>query len=518
MSDLGSQDFKEQIEPIVKRKWMIIIPAILGTVISAAIAYNLPKSYHSKTLIIVEQQQVPEQYVTPTEATPVGQRLNTIRQQIMSRTNLEKIIENFNLYKNDNEGPVDRLFLRYGIAKKSVPGKEQRVEKMRRDIEVTVIGGSHNGGGDAFSISYTGKDPYTTMEVTNRLASMFINENLKIREQSVEGTSEFINSELESAKMDLEKQEKALREFKERHMGALPNQIDANLRTLDRLQLELQSVRENIKNSLDRKMLLEEQLTAVSDSAAPYETNLYQLKGPLTSQLKKLRNELDALRSVYKDNYPDVIIARKRIKEIEKKLTSEPEKNDFTDIQVSWRDDRTDRFSQIYAELKTLDSQIDIMKKRENRIKDQIGLYEKRVEDTPANEQLLADIRRDYEISLQNYQSLLEKKLNARLAENLEKRQKGERFRVIDPANLPESPYKPDVRKIMLLGLVVGAGIGIGLVFLREYTNPVFRKNEDFDGIFPQPVLAAIPKYSAKTTLSDFKKGKKLKIIRGGKA
>lgn len=244
----------DYIEIFYRRKWMLIIPMLLGTMIAAFIAYTLPPYYHSSTLILVEQQQVPEGYVIPTDTTPMVQRLNTISQQIMSRTNLEKIITDFNLYKGGaKDNPLAKILGWFGQGKITKPLKEDLIESMKKGIEIKVIGGSGGKGGDAFSISYGGENPYITMQVTNALASLFIEENLKIREEYVEGTSEFLVNELGKAKQELEEQEKAIRMFKEKYIGSLPQQLEANLRTLDRLQLELQSVDASLKNAEDRK-------------------------------------------------------------------------------------------------------------------------------------------------------------------------------------------------------------------------------------------------------------------------
>jgi polysaccharide chain length determinant protein (PEP-CTERM system associated) len=472
----------DYIDIFYRRKWMLVIPLLLGTGIAVFVSFKLPSYYRSTTLILVEQQKVPEAYVTPTDTTPIEQRLSTMKQQIMSRTRLEQIINEFNLYKDDAGSVL----------------KEDIIERIRDNIEIDIIGGDRRRPSNAFSISYTGREPYTTMQVTNTLASLFIEENLKTRERYAEGTSEFIISELEKAKKELEVQEKTFREFKERHMGALPEQLDANLRTLDRLQLELQSVNDALKNADDREILLKGQLD-IGDT--------------LMVELARLKSELASLLSLYKENYPDVVITRNRIKEVEEKLARRTDTEGQKEEELV-KIEPTVQNPEAYAVLVSVRSRISTLKAREIRTREQIKTYEKRVEEIPANEQKLAAIQRDYDISLNNYQSLLEKKLNARLAENLEKRQKGERFRVIDPANLPERPFRPDKRKITLLGALAGAGLGIALVYLIELLNPAFRKPEDFEELLPLTVLAVIPAFSKRPREGH----KRLKVIRGRKS
>lgn len=529
-------DLFEKIEVLLRRKWLLILPIIMGAGLAAYVSLKLPEFYRSTTLILVEQQKIPQTYVTPTDSTPFEQRLSTIKQQVMSRTNLEKIIEDFNLYAGEGKRGLRNLLKKLELddfvssfidLDDMAPSKEEIIEMMRDDIDVDVMGRSGGGGGDAFRISYVGGDPYITMQVTNTLASLFIEENLKIKEQYAEGTSEFLSKELESAKEELEAQERGLRRFKERHMGALPEQLDANLRTLDRLQLELQSVNEALKNAEDREIWLEEQIKIASERtvsaqhAGASETVNSSL-GAQTSlnpydELQRLKNRLNALLSVYKETYPDVIIVKKRIKELEKRLAKESTiegNGDEPSAEPTMVAAPMD--PAIQADLTSLKSRVETLKEREMKIRRQIKDFERRVEATPANEQRLADLQRNYDMTFENYQRLLEKKLNARLAENLEKKQKGSRFRVLDPANLPEKPFKPNRKMITAMGGAAGAGFGLGLVFLLEFLNPAFRKPEDFSGVLDKPVLAAIPTFSAKTKkLSSKKKG--LRVVKGAR-
>lgn len=483
---------KNYWEAVWRRKWLVILPVLLCTAASVFTAVRLPSYYRSTTTILVEHQQIPEEYVTPTNRTPFGQRLQTIRQQILSRPTMEKIIDDFHLYQGSGGGGGVSALINRVLGRKTTdaPVKEAIIEQMGKDIEVSVIGGQR---GDAFSISYTGTDPYLVMQVTSTLTSLFIEENLKVREQYAEGTSEFLTNELESAKKELESQERAVRNFKEKFMGGLPQQLETNLRTLDRLQLDLQNVRADIKNAEDRKILLESQLnqTASGTQQAPGVA-----VDPLAAELERLQHDLSTLLANYKENYPDVITARRRINEI-KELMSRPKEaakeKKLDDLAPPSPDVRNPA---VYNNLVTVKSQLATLRHREAEITKQIGFFEKRVEDTPAIEQKFADLRRDYDISLRNYQTLLEKKLHAKLSENLEKRQKGERFTIIDPANLPERPFKPNRPAVAFLGPLAGLGIGVGFVFLLEFFNPAFRKPEDFEGVLQIKVLSTIPEFS----------------------
>lgn len=467
---------------IWRSKWIVISQVVLFTAIGVIVAWKMPSFYRSETLILVEKQQIPESYVTPTDRTPFSQRLSTISQQILSRQNIEKIVNDYQLYRGKSTSPFSRL-LGY-FREERPPSRDEIIERMTRDVEVRVIGGR---SGDAFSVSFIGTNPEVTMHVTNTLASLFIDENLKSREEYAEGTSDFISTELENARRELETQESALRGFKERNMGSLPQQLDANLRTLDRLQSELQSVKNEIRNSEDRRGVLEGQLGRNSVTLPGMPAN------PLQTELEALQRDLAALLARYNENYPDVIITRKKIAEVRERLASgRPEPSGAAAAAA-----QAEANPQAYNELMLLKSRIETLNARSAEIRKQIQDYERRVETTPASEQRFIDLRRDYDISLANYQALLEKKMNAKLAENLEKRQKGERFRVINSANLPEKPFRPNKTAIVAAGGALGTGIGVGIILLMEFMSPSFRTRDELAEAIDMPILATVPAFAA---------------------
>lgn len=470
---------------IWRSKWVVIIPAVLFTIVSALLAWKMPSYYKSETLILVEKQQIPETYVTPTDRTPFSQRLSTISQQILSRQNIEKIANDFQLYKStDTANPLAAVLNVF--RKPPEPSKEEIIEQMTKDVQINVIGDRR--AGDAFSVSYIGTNPEVTMHVTNTLASLFIDENLKSRELYAEGASDFIMTELENAKSELESQEAALRNFKERNMGSLPQQLDANLRTLDRLQSELQLVKNDLKGAEDRKMVIEAQLGRGTVSVAGMPVN------PLQAELEGLQRELTALLSRYKENYPDVIITKNKITDLKAQLAAQRQAaSSSSEPHIS----REDVNPEIYNELMVLKSRIETLNGRSAEIRRQIQQFEKRVETTPASEQRFVDLRRDYDISLANYQTLLEKKMNAKLAENLEKRQKGERFKVINSANLPEKPFRPNKPAIVFAGAAAGIGLGVGIILFMEFFNPTFRTRDELAAGVDIPILATVPSFAS---------------------
>lgn len=468
---------RDYLEIAFRRKWLLIIPLILSVSVAAVLAKVLPKSYRSSTLILVEPQKVPEAYVKAAVTGSIEDRLSTIRQQVLSRSLLQRVIEEFHLSpKTDLQHVLEKLHL--SSTNENGMTTESVVDVMRSRITIETVAGKNI---DAFTIDYVGDDPTSTMNVTNKLASFFIEENLRIREQLVEGTSDFLDNELKTLKAKLEVQEQNISNYKQRFMGSLPSQLDANLRTLDRLQLQLQTLTEAIREADDRKTTMNQLLAVGGDT-----TQGVPLQDPRLVQLQTLKKRLTTLQAEYTDTYPDVAITKQEIVRLETELRSG---NTVTP-------DASGNIQQAAASLDPaaqLESEIIRLKDQQQRVLKQITEYQKRVEETPKREEELANLTRDYDITQKSYDTLLSKAGDARVSENLEKRQKGEQFRIIDPANYPQTPFKPNLFKLLAMGLVIGAGLGCALALLLENTDTSIRKADELEEALGLPVLSVIP-------------------------
>jgi len=484
----------------LRRKWYIIIPLVISILVSFGVYKNLPKVYKATTLILVQPQRIPESYVRSTLTDPVSERLNTISQEILSRTRLERVINEFNLYAD--------LLNKFHM--------EEIIESMRKKIEVRVQ------RQNAFTITFEGGEPKTVMMVTNKLASLFIEENLKFRESRAEGTSDFIGKELQMMEENLKKKENEVRYYKERNMGQLPQQLEANLRILDRLQQQLKTTSENLRASEDRFVVIQnhsEQLRERQQSQRElYSTLQSPQRGitssmdripedPLMTQLNNLKTDLANARSKYTENHPDVIDLKRKIANIEPKVMEMLKKK----VEISRQqeetivesnlatpapilDSATDRLMNQYRE-QFNETRLEAKRLREEMkiLKEQIALYQRRVEDTPRREQEMQQITRDYDLLKTNYQSLLDKKIQAQMAQNLERKEQGETFKILDPARFPEKPFKPDRNKILLMGAMIGLAMGLGLAWFRESMDQSFHTVSDVESYLEIPVIATIP-------------------------
>jgi polysaccharide chain length determinant protein (PEP-CTERM system associated) len=501
-----SLDIHDYTEIFLRRIWYILIPFTVMLAAAALYAFYLPKMYRATTLILVTPQKVPESFIRPTVTSKIEERLQSISQEIMSRTRLEQVISEFKLYSEEA---------------KSL-SQEEIIELMRKDIQVEI-----KGKEGYFTISYTGKDPRIVTMVTNKLASLFIEENLKLREQQAQGTSDFLSVELNATRAKLEEQEAALTQFKKQFMGELPEQREANLRILEQLQLQSQKISDNLKAAQDRKVLIQKQLSDIKiqmalgrpsgnpenpkeeGTAATTESDLSQPSLPIQrglsyyeAQLNQARNLLSQLKSKYTDRHPDIVTAEKYIAGLEKKI--ENMKAQGTGETMEGKETAI-LFSPVVASIRAMENQLiatDLEMKRlqeeDSKIKAKIAGFQARVENTPTRELAMSNLARDYQNTKESYQSLLKKSQEAEQAENLEQRQKGEQFKVIDPARIPEKPIQGKVIKILLFGLLAGAGSGLGMAFVREQMDRSFRDAEDLEATMEVKVLANIPKIQKK--------------------
>ena len=462
------------LDVLRRRKWVVSGVFVFAVTAAWVTCLVMPKVYKSTTVIVIEQQKIPENYVKGIVTGQPQDRLATIQQFILSRTLLRRVIEQFHLIQPEGEaGHMDGV-----------------IDGMRKNISITTTRDT------TFSISFKHGDPAIAQKVTATLASSFIEETTRVREQLVQSANEFLESELDKAKAELETREKAISEFKRDNMGELPQQMEANLRALDRLQLQLLNHNEALSNRNDRLAMIEKAIKeyettgtlSPESSAAAAKREV----GPRSMRFRELQQQLAKLRASYKETYPDVVYLKEELR----KLEAMPEDPVMEPVQTQTTVSKKGidpYLRELQRQRDELKLELDGLKEKAIRVAKEIKEYELRVERSPTQEQRLQILMRDYENMQRNYQSLVDKKLNARVSENLERRQKGEQFRIIDPANLPANPDSPDQLKIMVIGLLLGCGAGVGSAIGLEHLTRVIRRSEDVESILGLPVLATIP-------------------------
>ena len=473
----------------IRRIWWIIIPFLISILIGIGWSLRLPKVYRASTLILVQPQKVPESYVRGIVSLGIEDRVRTITQQIKSRTNLEKIIKEFNLY-NEPGAPI---FM------------EDKIDNLRKRITVDVSRGGKRGT-NAFQIFFTGKYAKQVAVVTNALASYFITENLKLREAQAMGTAEFLTEELETIRRRLLEKEDELKRYRERYMGGLPEQLDTNLRILERIQQQLSSNQENLREAENRKLLIRQQLAEATKIRKAATTLPAEGGGETEQSLDQLKTQLASLEARYTERHPDVIRLKEKILDLESKEKGDSKKGQ----KVAEDRGMTQAERNLVNQLREIELQIKNLKAETAQLSSQMKWYQTQVENTPKREQELMSLNRDYQNIRETYSSLLSRKLEAELAVSMERKQKGEQFRLLDPARVPVRPFKPDIRRILLMSVALGLGLGCGLAYLVEIMDTSYKTPEEVEKELQLPVLVSMPIRYTQRELKSIKRKKVL--------
>ncbi len=470
----------EDLFRVLRRRWAIAIPFVLITALSATVVTLLPDTYRSETLIMVAQQQVPENYVRSTVTTRIEDRLRSLNQQLTSRTRLEPLIAELRLFP-------DRI---------GVDPMEEIVADMRASIRTDVI------RSDAFRISFTSRDPQTAMVVTERLASMYIEESLREREVVADNTNEFLDSQLATAKARLVEQEQKLEAYKLRFSGQLPSQVQSNLQVMQNTQMQIQSLLDSLNRDRDRRLTLQRQLAdLLGDDSTTTERRAPRVAvvAPSAASLETASATLNEMRRRLLDTHPDVVRQQRIVEELQKKVRDEvevqndPRRQPGPAVPTVAEVARQTRIRELETEVETLSGLIAQKSEEEAKLREVITHYQGRVEAAPIRESQLAELTRDYETMGRAYTSLLARKDDAQVSANLERKQIGDPFRVLDHARLPERPVSPNRPLFYAAGTLLGLGAGLLLAAFLEFHDTSFKTDADVVGTLALPVIAMIP-------------------------
>jgi succinoglycan biosynthesis transport protein ExoP len=488
------------IRLILHRKSLVLGTFLLVSLGTVIVSLRLPNLYKSETVILVDPQRVPESYVKATVTGDVRNRLSTLSQQILSATRLQKIIETMNLY------PQDR---------KTLP-REDVITRMRADISVNVL--SELGGGQdlqAFRIIYRGREPRIVAQVANALASLFIEENLKAREEQATGTADFLQNQLQETRKTLEAQEAKLKDFKLKHLGEMPEQQTADLQILGQLQSQLQLESDALARSEQQKSYIQSMMAATApvvdlDEAEQKPSKAGERQAPKSPST--IHKELLAkLLVTYTEKYPAVARLKKQI-EVEELLEQIPPPPVSAsskgvgpalaevapkpvELPAQRATPRTAKYVNpvLQSQLKQIDDEIAKHREERQRVSKLVANYQVKLEAIPVREQQVTDLVRDYEISKGHYSQLLEKQLSAETATQLEIRQKGERFSILDPAQPAERPSQPNRILINGVGSIGGLALGLLLALITEFLGMSITSPEQITAATGLPVLEVIP-------------------------
>jgi polysaccharide biosynthesis transport protein len=467
-TELSVAQIQEYLQVIRRDKWWVYLMTVGLTLTAFVGIVLLPNKYKASTTVEVDPQRVPEQFVSELVRVSPLDRLQTISQEVLSETRLQKVIDQWDLYPQ---------------MRKTSP-RETVIEQMRSDILIEV---KQSGGGLAiFSITFQGKDPTVVSKVANQLASDFIDWNLKSREQHAVGTTEFLNSQLQEAKKVLEEQENNLRQYKMSHLGELPQQQEAILHTLSSAQAELQTNSANLSRLDAERLTLQQLPESVSTSGGNPQP--VSERARLEMEKNQLETRLSELRRRYTDEFPEVQELVRRLNHVSENLMALPADKPSETLSST-------KPSATGLRLEAIGKEMQRLKEEQKRIQGQIATYQAKVEAIPRREQEMIDLTRNYDISKARYESLLGKSYAADMSNELDSQEKGERFIILDPARVPEKPFKPNRRKLMAVSIFMSFFCAIAVVMVKEYFDPRVKTEREIRVAYPEPIplLAAIP-------------------------
>jgi len=489
--ELGFEDY---VSILRRRKWWIIIPAILAPIITYAVSLRLQNRFTSQTLVLVEHQKVPDQYVTPVVTEMIQARLATMQEQILSRSRLQPIVERFGLFQDEPNLSM-----------------EEKVDRMRGAVSVRPVRADFGGGDGAtkglpgFYISFTFPNARLAQQVCGEITSMFIEENLKERELSAGGTTNFIVSQLNDAKRSLDEQDAKLAQFKQQYIGQLPGNDATNMNLLNSLNTQLEANTQALAQLNQQKTYSE---TILSQQLESWKAMQISRSGEspvlspelLQQQLAQAQASLAALQQRYTDTHPDVIKAKKDLVALQNRLDQanaaeeKARKEKESDKTKAARQALEPAgIQQLRAQLHTIDLAIETKQKAQGDLQKQIRTIESRIQLSPMVEEKYKALTRDYQTALDFYNQLLIKKNQSTMATDLERRQQGEQFRVLDPPNLPEKPTFPNRPMFAAGGLGGGLALGLLIAVLLEFRDKAVRTEQDVHYYLELPVLALMP-------------------------
>jgi polysaccharide chain length determinant protein (PEP-CTERM system associated) len=487
------------LEIVRRRGALAVLPFLFVLTAAVSLAVFLPSLWTSRAVVLVNRQAIPERFVTSTVQADIEARLLTLSQDILTPERLTQIARQYGLYRHARS--TDDL-----------------VDRMRKDIRIELVDDIKSRGREnrsfIFTVSYTAANPTVAASVANTLASLYSEENGRMREQQAASTSEFLEGQLREVRDKLQAQERAITTYKEKNLGELPEQKEVNLRTLERLQQQLQLAHENNRRATERRQMLTNALGEIDTAVAMTTPGGAGISVTPTdtaaARLNLLRQELAMAQTRFSDKYPDVVQLKEQIRVLEQRVEADKQaqaaaqnalpkavatpptkRNNGRELRTppenAYVQSLMTQLDQSIVEAKTSAEEI-------NNINGQIGVYTRRLENTPKREQELALLSRDYDTTRDLFKSLLSKRGEADIASELEQRQKGEHFRVIEPARLPERPTGPSRFRLLLVGLALAIGASGAAVVIAEQVDTSFRRIDEVRSTLPLPVLSAIPR------------------------
>jgi polysaccharide biosynthesis transport protein len=547
----SSEDFGQYVAILKNRKKLFIIPAALVLVVATLFAFLWPATYESSSTILIEEQQIPQEFVRSTVTGFADQRIQSLTQQILSRVKLWEIIQQFNLYPKQREKLT----------------REEILEQMRDDIKLATISAEVSEGTKrkrrsadsdvtiAFSISYRGESPGMVQKVAGTLASLYLEQNLKTREAQAQSTTKFLEAELKELQERIQKLGGQITAFKEGHEGLLPEQQPFNREQVARLELEIKQLENNIRTTEERKTYIEGQLATVAPDNTYTSGSGEKIMLSPSDRLKALEVSLADLRSKFSPDHPDIrktmrevaelkklvgttsgsaVVRRKKLAQLKNELAEKQGKYSSQHPEIKKLQNEVARLEQLEQEskksaavkpatepenpayiglttqAKAAEIDISAFRSQQATLQNKLKMYRQRLEDAPKVEQAYMALMRDYQNAHAKHQEVMNKILEARIGEGMEEHQKGEKFTLIDPASFPEKPVSPKRWLIFVAGIICSLGVGFGSVALVVKLDHSVHNSDELTRLTGFPVLGSIIRIQTREDISRERRKRKL--------
>jgi len=521
-----SRDLREYLSVFRRRKAQIVGTVAVLLLVSFTVAAVLPSSYRSTATILIEQQEMPPELVRSTISSYADQRIQVISQHVMTRANLMRIVEEYNLYPRDRatkttEDVLQRL------------AKDIKVDMLKADV-IDQRSGTKSIATIAFNLSYEGESPVLAQKVANELVTLFLNENLKTRQQKTAETSAFLADEAAKLSASVSETEAKLAAFKTKNTGRLPELTQLNMQLRDRADSDIKELDRQISALDERKFYLEGQLAQMKPNS-PMIAASGERVFDADERLRTLKAQFASLSGVYSSDHPDVVKMRREIRALQKETgeDGDPQEHakqlvrlraDLAATREKYSDDHPDvvrlkksiaaleaesaatkpakapavrpenpAYIAFQAQLESVVSELKSARGKRAALQGKVASYDQRLLETPRVEREYLELTRDHEASLMRYREIKSKQMQADIGQELEKDRKGERFSLIDPPQLPEKPSSPNRPAILMLGLVLAVGGGAGSAAVLEGLDHSVRSSKGLAGLIKAPVLAVIP-------------------------
>ena len=465
-AEISLRDTIRQVVAIVVRnRWWVLVSMCVATLATFLYLRYAPNEYKSEATLLVVQQAIPERYVTPTSTTDITEALQAAAEEVLSRTQMLAIADEFGLFAKERK----RL------------SAEEILLRMRLNIDIKPIESGARRDVNSFKISFIASDPYLAQQVTSKLTSLFVEQNLETREHQATTTTNFLQDQLESVRQKLADAEEQVREFKMSNLGELPEQAQGNIMILSGLQTQLQSTMSGLNRAQEQRQYLE--------SLA--ESRILALQSDLT----RLNAEKTKLLERYTAQYPAILKLNEKIAQTDAliKMMNEPSPGNGKASAPNAALVEDVALAQLKGQLESNRLEIEHLNESEKKLTDDIAQYQRRLNQAPVREQQLVGIQRNYEFLKQQYGDLLTKEMQSQEARDLEKRQVGQQFRLLDRASYPRLPFKPDRLKTSLGGVAAGLGIGLALAFLWNSRDQSIHPEEELISAFGLPFVVGVP-------------------------